>query len=1129
MQKVQAEMSTQIALDTLKAETSLKSLNAVIVSTKNGWKSQEVALKSTGQYLKAAETRYKGLGDSIKAQESKIESLRDKQKGLDVTTKDGAASYLKYQKDIDAATTQLKSLEAQQARAKRALDLQKTGIIDLNKSIENSAKVSNSYISVLKAEGKAHEANIEKYRSMRSAYTQQAVLYQKEVDYLKKIEAESGKTSDDYAKQAVKVNELGAKMATAKTEMLKMATSSNVTSRAFSKVQDAGAKAGSVIRAGWEKAKGAITAVGMGVGAAGMDLIAGAKQASALQKVYVETNNLLVSGGEKQAEVTKNVNKMQEDGANLSMKYGKSQKAIAEAYEDLVKRGYTSSQALGVMETELQGSVASGDEFSDVVTVASTTLEGFGLRAKTTAQMTANTKQVVNALAYAADMTASGFSDMGLAMSYVSATAKSLHMDVSQTASAIGILSNNGVEADKAGTGLRKVLNSLADPASKTMKLIGLNSKSFRDAHGNLLPLTDSMKLLYEHTKNLSTGDKAVVFKSLFGTTGMQAGQILAEQYKSLDQVTKATEKAAKSGTYVQKIADKNNGSAQQSLARFKQSYANLQIMLSSKLLPVLSDAADALSKGLANKSNQKMIKQLAVYISDAAKGVLNFAKYCVDHKDDVKKFAEVVAGIWVVGKVSKFIGVVGQAIGLLSKLGAAKKAASAVSASLDTSSLITGSGLRNAVKQFGATKLGKITATVAIAYDVISDIKDVTKAFGKGGTVHQKFEAVGETAGTAVGGGIGFAIAGPAGAAVGATIGKTAGKWGGDAAEKMTKGWNAKKRPASDWLAQIGFDAHKGATGIAKWWKGIQTQNGKDNAKMEKQQAAANKKMKKDWDSFWGHVSDKTKTTWSGIKGHVSDGFNTLKTNSKSGMATVKSHISDAWDGIRSKTSSAWSGIKKHAGNGIDWVASHVKGGWSGLGGVVGDIFGGVKNAILHPIQTAKSLLAGLVDGIKGLFNFRISLPHIPMPHFNISGSMNPLDWIEHHTLPHISVDWKANGGLINTPTLLSAAGNRLTIGGEAGPEMVVPLSASKASRAWQLLGQAVQQINASQASAQTQLPAQADNSDVIAAINALGVLLTKLSFNVQIGDDQFYPKVAPKVKAYNDRQNSFRTAWQD
>ena len=70
-----------------------------------------------------------------------------------------------------------------------------------------------------------------------------------------------------------------------------------------------------------------------------------------------------------------------------------------------MKRGYTSKQAIGSMNTELQGSIASSDEFSDVVEIAS--------------QMTARTKKAVNSLAYSSDVTSTSFQSLGIGMSYV--------------------------------------------------------------------------------------------------------------------------------------------------------------------------------------------------------------------------------------------------------------------------------------------------------------------------------------------------------------------------------------------------------------------------------------------------------------------------------------------------------------------------------------------------------------------------------------------------------------------------------------------------------------------------------------------------------------------------------------
>lgn len=111
---------------------------------------------------------------------------------------------------------------------------------------------------------------------------------------------------------------------------------------------------------------------------------------------------------------------MQADGEKYSLRYGKSQKEIADAYLELVKRGYSGKQALGAMNTELQGSIASGDDFKDVVEVASQTLEGFGMtvnkngkQLSSTKEMTVRTKKAVNTLAYSADVTSTSFQSLG--------------------------------------------------------------------------------------------------------------------------------------------------------------------------------------------------------------------------------------------------------------------------------------------------------------------------------------------------------------------------------------------------------------------------------------------------------------------------------------------------------------------------------------------------------------------------------------------------------------------------------------------------------------------------------------------------------------------------------------------
>ena len=109
------------------------------------------------------------------------------------------------------------------------------------------------------------------------------------------------------------------------------------------------------------------------------------------------------------------------------------------------------------------------------------------------------------------------------------------------------------------------------------------------------------------------------------------------------------------------------------------------------------------------------------------------------------------------------------------------------------------------------------------------------------------------------------------------------------------------------------------------------------------------------------------------------------------------------------------------------------------------------------------------------------------------------------------------ANGGLITQPIH--------ALVGEDGPETILPLT--KTSRAWQLLGQAVTNINHNLGNGAVAESESGGTDDLGKKLDNIADLLTKLSFVLQVGDDQFYPKVAPKVKQYNDRTDRFNAYW--
>lgn len=678
---------TDIKLNGSQPVKTLKELKQAVSGATSAWKAQEAVLKSAGQATEAAKAKYNGLSEAVQKQRQYIDGLMNKQKDLkkvqaeaDQTTEKGRQAYKNASEEIQKnaaltlrATTRLESLTKQQDKAKSSLNYYKSGLADAQKTLKQTQAVTKSYVDRLKAEGKGYEsakARLSGYRSSLQNLTKQQKIQEQE---LSRIASETGKSSSAYKRQQVRVNETATSIAKLNTKVKSTQKEVNrLSPNGFNKIANgakrvttAADKMKSGLKGAWEHVKTGATAAAAGIGAVGAAALSGAKKAGNLQQVYKEITNLAVTGGEKQREAIKNVTAMQRQGRDMSIKYGKSQQDIAEAFEDLVKRGYTTKQALGAMRTELQGSVASGDDFKDVVSVSSTVLESFGMRAKTVTQMTSNTKRAVNELAYAADMTSTGFKDLGYGMSYVGSSAHQAGFNLSETASAMGILSNNGLEASKAGTGLNQVINRLSDATGKLVKgdkknalaKLGIKPKEITDSTGKLKNLATVFGVLNKHMKGMTKVQKINIMKSLFGMTGEQAGLILAKYNKQLDTLSGKVLKAGKNGKYVADLSAKNSQTAKMQMARLKQAGDAFTMTLGAKMLPAINEAGNSLVVFLTkSKDGKKLTNDFAHAVEGLATGLANTIKWIAHHRTETKLIAEGLGAAYGVVKLASFV-----------------------------------------------------------------------------------------------------------------------------------------------------------------------------------------------------------------------------------------------------------------------------------------------------------------------------------------------------------------------------------------------------------------------------------------------------------------------------------------
>lgn len=81
----------------------------------------------------------------------------------------------------------------------------------------------------------------------------------------------------------------------------------------------------------------------------------------------------------------------------------------------------------------------------------------------------------------------------------------------------------------------------------------------------------------------------------------------------------------------------------------------------------------------------------------------------------------------------------------------------------------------------------------------------------------------------------------------------------------------------------------------------------------------------------------------------------------------------------------------------------------FQGINGVVRAVFGGAAKLMQNPIKAAGDAIKGIIDRIKGFFNFRVPAPHVPLPHF----SVRPAGWkvgdLLKGKIPSLGVSWYA------------------------------------------------------------------------------------------------------------------------
>lgn len=297
---------------------------------------------------------------------------------------------------------------------------------------------------------------------------------------------------------------------------------------------------------------------------------------------------LLDDGHTSASKLKSELSSLGEASKKWSVQYGVSTTQINNGMTEMIKKGYSFQQVMGGMPSILNATKASGDDFNDVMKVSTSTLEQFGLKSNNTAAMLKNTQRVTDGLTYVANKTSAGFTDMGYAMEYVGPVAHGLKMSLEETSAAIGLMSNQGIEGEKAGTSLRGALSALLTPSKQNMagfKALGVSVSDFKKGTLTLPDILDNIKSKSQGmTKQQLQSNLALAF----GTEAQSGMNILVNEGGNA--LRKLTSETQNSTGYTKKLADTMNDTAKANVDKFKQSLNVLGIEAGQHLLPLVTE-----------------------------------------------------------------------------------------------------------------------------------------------------------------------------------------------------------------------------------------------------------------------------------------------------------------------------------------------------------------------------------------------------------------------------------------------------------------------------------------------------------------------------------------------------------
>lgn len=336
---------------------------------------------------------------------------------------------------------------------------------------------------------------------------------------------------------------------------------------------------------------------------------------------FMDFDRVITGAGAKAGASAAELEKMRAAATQMGADFPVSATEVAQAMDALAASGFNASQTVALMPSILTSAVASGEGLAQTSQVVTSALNIWGMAQENVGQ---NAARVADVIQQAANASALGLQDFGVALQYAGAPAAALNVNIEELSTALALIKNRGIDASTAGTSLRSLFTRLSNPPKQAAEAIAQLGLQVTDSAGNFIGLENVISQMRSAMQGLNDTQRIALAQAIAGTEGYSALLSLVdtapEEYRRM---TEEINNAAGSSARQYEIM-KNTLSG--SVEDMKGSLEALAINFGSVLAPSIRQAAAAIGS-IADAINAMSPEQKAM-LADIAMGIVGFTGF---------------------------------------------------------------------------------------------------------------------------------------------------------------------------------------------------------------------------------------------------------------------------------------------------------------------------------------------------------------------------------------------------------------------------------------------------------------------------------------------------------------------